>query len=330
MIYLTSPSDGIKQIMHNSSTDILLASQPIYDRSRELFGCELLFRNAEQLTAKEVGDDRATSQVLVNYCTSVVEQADVIQRPVFINISETMLLSGAFFPIAPEKVVLELLETIQVTPQVVAAVIDWQKAGFQFALDDFDFSPAWDDLLPLAKYVKIDVLQGSSGDMCAKRREYAHKNQLWVAEKVETEEVFNAYRDCGFDLFQGYFLAKPKLVLGKAIKSGQAGALEVLQAVNDDNIKVEKLAEVISRNPRLAMQLLKIVNSPACSLNREVQSIRETIVFLGISQVRKWAIILSLLSASDSGLQVCRLILRNVREITSRYADFMSKTSCVR
>ena len=303
--------------MSKQASDILLATQPIYDRNRQLHACELLFRNAQELTARDVGDDLATSQVLVNYCTSVLEQADIMQRPVFINITETLLLSDAFFPISPDKVVLELLETIQVTPEVIAAVKRWQKVGFCFALDDYDFSSNWDPLLPLVRYVKVDVLQIDPATAGARRQGCTIRNQLWIAEKIETEEVFSVCREGGFDLFQGYFLARPKLILGKAIQSKHSSALDVLQAVNDDQIQVEKLAEVISRDPRLAMQLLKIVNSPACSLNREVQSIRETIVFLGIAQVRKWAIILSLLSTSGSGMQICRLVLIRAKTMES-------------
>lgn len=310
--------------MQKVGTEILLASQPIYDRQQNLYGCELLFRSDQQLTAKEVGDDRATSEVLVNYCTSVVEQSDIIQRPVFINISETLLLSEAFFPIHPEKVVLELLETITITPDVIRAVKAWKHEGFRFALDDYEFRPEWEALLPLASYIKVDVLNADPAHLCRKRAEYSGTPALWVAERVETAEAFQAYLDGGFDLFQGYFLARPKTVLGKSIKSDHSSALDIVQAVNDPDIKVEALADVISRDPRLAMQLLKIVNSPACSLNREVQSIRETIVYLGIAQVRKWAIILSLLAASGSGMQVCRLILIRAKTMEN-YAEATGK-----
>lgn len=308
--------------MSDFTTEILLASQPIFDAQHQLYGCELLFRSNHQLTAKEVGDDRATSEVLVNYCSGITEQSEQIQRPVFINLSANLLLSEAFFPIAPERVVLELLEGIEVTPEVLRAVQNWRKEGFRFALDDYDFDPRWDPLLPMVHYIKVDVLDADLDAILAARARVNRKGLHWVAERVETEAVFRHCLDGGFDLFQGYLLARPKPVLGKAIRSDQSSALDIVKAVNEPDIKVEKLAEVISRDPRLAMQLLRIVNSPACSLNREIQSIRETVVYLGIAQVRKWAIILSLLSASSSGPVVCRLLL-----IRAKTMEFLADAS---
>lgn len=304
--------------MSPSHSQILLANQPIYDRNKALFGCELLFRSDQNLTAEQVGDDQATSEVLVNLCTSIIEQSDQLQRPIFINLSESLLISEAFFPIEPERVILELLERIDVTPEAIAAVKRWRKEGFRFALDDFDFDPRWAPLVPLAEFIKVDVLGADPSEIANKRRAtQTDPKTLWIAERVETREAFEAYREDGFDLFQGYFLARPKPVLGKSIRSDQSSALDIIRAVNDPELSMDQLSSVISRDPRLTMQLLRIVNSPACSLNREIETIKETVVYLGVAQVRKWAIILSLLAVNSGSSEICRLILIRAKAMES-------------
>ena len=61
------------------------------------------------------------------------------------------------------------------------------------------------------------MLNADPAHLCKKRAEYSASPALWVAERVETAESFRAYLEGGFDLFQGYFLARPKtVVLGKS------------------------------------------------------------------------------------------------------------------
>src|SRR5690554_5274407 len=120
--------------MKETQQATLLASQPIYNQSGELFAVELLYRSDTGLSALDVGDEFATSELLFNLCTGITKQTEHYQKPVFINVSAEFLLSQRFLPISSDRVVIELVERIQPTPELVDSVRKWRAEGYRFAL----------------------------------------------------------------------------------------------------------------------------------------------------------------------------------------------------
>lgn len=110
--------------------DVLFASQPIYDRQGKVYAHELLYRHEHGITAFEVGDSVATSEVLFNLCTGVLDYVEHHKQPVCINVSTDFLLSGQFLPIAPEHVIIELVERLEPTAEIIEAIKIGSLKGF--------------------------------------------------------------------------------------------------------------------------------------------------------------------------------------------------------
>ncbi len=306
-------TDHPEETPYSDKEEVLLASQGIYDRGKNMYGTELLFRNKRGDSAIDVGESEATSEVLINHCASITRGLDHFKRPAFVNVGRNFLLSEAFFPVDAQFVVVELVERVKVDQEIVDAVRSWKRRGFRFALDDFEFSPSWAPLLELADIVKIDVLDADPNKVYHRKRALEEQYQcLWLAERIETEEVFDYYKEQGFDLFQGYFLARPKTIMGKSIRPHQSSAMEILQVTSMDS-PLDNIASTVEKDPILSLQLLKIINSSLYSLSRPVESVKEAVVFLGVAQLRKWALLLSLLSASDNCAESHRLILSRAK-----------------
>lgn len=304
--------------------DLLMARQPIYDTNSHLYGYELLFRTEDGKTAEGAGFDLATSQVVVNLCTSINTQFETLKQPLFINITKEFLLSDAFFPVEPEAVVLELLENTEVDQKVVEAVVRWQKKGFRFALDDYCFEEKFDPILPYMDFIKVDLLERPLDYILEKVKGLSTLDCKLIAEKVEDKVVLYKCREAGFDLFQGYHLAMPDKVFGKTIKPSYQGVIQVLQKVQSEGITVEELSRAVANEPRLVYQLLRILNSPACRLQRKVENIREAIVYLGITQLKKWTLLILLSSSSCDQTELIRILLTRARAC-ERYAEMSSK-----
>ena len=296
-----------------NSSKTLLASQPIYTVKKDLFGFELFFRHETNLSAQEFGDDLATSEVLLNLCTGITEQFDLYARPMFINLSERFLLSDTFLPLPPHGVVIELPSTIQGSGDVVKAIKNKKAQGFSFALDGFTFDRRVKSLLPLVDYLKVDVLSQSGENLARKMADFTTKQVAWVAQRVETEEQFLSYSELGFSLFQGYFLARPLEVQGYSIRGKINNSIETINAVSQPDIEIEELARIVSKDPHLATQILKVINSPACAIKRSISSLKEGMVYLGLAQVRKWAIMMSMLNSSVSSSGTVRMVLTRAK-----------------
>jgi c-di-GMP phosphodiesterase len=293
----------------------LLASQPIYNVEKDLFGFELLFRHELFDSAKAYGEDLATSHVLLNLCTDINQQINLFSfsRKIFVNLSEGLLLSDAFLPLPPESVVIELPATIRFTDALTAAIKKWKNVGFCFALDGFDFHPRYQPILNEIQYIKVDALSKSVENLSAKMLQIENDSVIWIAEKVETEAQFIEFKKLGFSLFQGYFLARPQAIQGQTVRGKINSSIATINVVSAPEIEIDDMSRVVSRDPSLATQLLKIVNSPACALLRPMGSIRDAIVYLGLIQVRKWIIMMLLLNETASNIGAIHLVLTRAK-----------------
>ncbi|MCL4410250.1 MAG: intracellular signaling protein, partial [Gammaproteobacteria bacterium] len=74
----------------------LFAAQPIYTRDNQIFAYELLYRHDSGLTAFDIGEEVATSELIYNLCTGIAEHVEHFQHPVCINVTADFLLSKAF------------------------------------------------------------------------------------------------------------------------------------------------------------------------------------------------------------------------------------------
>lgn len=285
----------------------LLASQPIYDRQDRIEAVELLYRNDAGESALSVGEYRATSELLFNLGTSVIDQADHYKCDVYINVSADFLLSGAFLPVDPSRVVIELVERITPTPELIHSVHEWHGKGFRFALDDFDFTEAWRPLLDYASVVKVDLSQFTEEVIVHERSKLQGYPVRWLAERVEEESQRNRFMELGFDLFQGYFMARPKLISGRKLDPAGWQLVRVVSLLYQDEPDFDELTEVLSADPNLSISLIKIVNSPFYRSQARISSIREVVVRLGIDHLRQWSTLISALNASST--EQARLVL---------------------
>ncbi|MGB0941959.1 MAG: EAL and HDOD domain-containing protein [Marinomonas sp.] len=289
--------------------DLMMAQQPIFDKKSKLFGYELLFRNNDETMANVIDGEDATSQVLVNLCIGITELETQMRTPYFVNITRDLLMSDAFFPIDPTLVYIEILEDQKITPTFVESVAKWHKAGYRFVLDDYNFDPSYGALFPYIHMVKIDVLHTDPYKHHKQIQALKDKKLILVAEKVEDQKMYDECKELGFDLFQGYYLQKPSIVKGRRINSSMSNALELVSELSDENITVEKVTKLVSKDPRLSYQLLRILNSPICGLQRKVTNLKEAVVFLGLKQIKKWALLITITANSKHSNEIFRFLL---------------------
>lgn len=284
-----------------SDRSALLAAQPIFDRENTIQAVELLFRNDLNQSALEVGENRATTELLFNLCTGITEQTEQYHSPAFINVSEDFLLSQAFLPIEPDEVVIELVERMVPTTTLVDAIRGWHSRGFRFALDDFEFTRAWDPILEFASVIKVDIQTISPEQVQDHQRRLAGYDVRWLAERIEDETTHATYRELGFDLFQGYFYARPAIIYGQRLDPSAIQLARMISLLFRDEPDIQALTDLISGDPGLAISLLKVVNSPIYRSGQPITSLREVVVRLGIVNLRRWVMLFSSVSSASAG-----------------------------
>lgn len=309
--------------------ELMMAQQPIFDKEKELFGYELLFRGQQEQSADFNNPEVATSQVITNLCIGITKLEAQLRQPFFINMTTELVLSDAFFPISPDTVYIEILEDQNITSEFIDAVIAWHKSGFRFVLDDYHFDAAYNELLPYISMIKIDVLATPPNDLKAELAYLSTLGIKLIAEKVEDQTMFDQCIEIGFDYFQGYFLQRPEVVKGRRVDANIQSAIRLVNALQDEQVSIDVVTDLVIQNPTLSYQMLRLINSPVVGVSKEVSSIKEAITYLGLTQLKRWAMLITLSSQSNENNSLLKVLLVRARccELLAQKSEQVSPDS---
>lgn len=271
--------------------EFFLARQPILNRNQDLVAYELLFRNAAHGNANVVDDLSATATVMAH--VSELGLSNVVGDVLgFVNVDSSVLMSDIVGFLPADKVVLELLETIKATPDILARVAELSAAGYTFALDDVvTQSDDVRELLPFARIIKVDIKDMQLETLTMLSRQLKSGNKLLLAEKVETVDEFRTCLDLGFDYFQGYYFARPIILNGKKLSPSQLTILRLLSQIMTDADSRE-IEQTIKHDASLGLNLLRLVNSAGVGASQRIDSIGQALMVLGRTQLQRWLQIL--------------------------------------
>lgn len=271
--------------------DFFLARQPILNRDQHLVAYELLFRDADSGAANVVDHVAATATVMAHVSELGLENV-VGESLGFVNIDAAVLMSDFVGFLPADKVVLEILETVKVTPAIIERIRELSLAGYKFALDDVVVqSEDVRQLLPLAHVIKVDILGVAPDALRSLVVQLRQSGKKLLAEKVETTAEFQACLDLGFDYFQGYYFAKPLILSGKKLAPSQLAIVQLMnQIVSDEDSAV--LEHTIKHDVSLSLNLLRLVNSVGIGGGRHIDSVGQALIVLGRVQLQRWLQIL--------------------------------------
>lgn len=262
-----------------------VARQPIFNRSEHVFGYELLFRSSlvDQFSA---ADGEAASRSVADHLMTV-GQALTAGRPAFINCPCGFLVNDYALLLPQKDTVVEVLETVVPSREVIDACCRLKRAGYTIALDDFSPTPENRALVDVADIVKIDFL-ATPAPMCEELvREFAPRGLQLLAEKIETREDFRRAADLGYAYFQGHFFCRAEIIANKRIPVSKLGCLRLLSLVSQPELDLVELEQLVSAEVAICYKLLHYMNSALFGFRSEIRSIRHAFALLGHNEVRK-------------------------------------------
>ncbi|MDR4494611.1 MAG: EAL and HDOD domain-containing protein [Nitrospirales bacterium] len=291
--------------------DVFVGRQPILGPNLKTIGYEVLYRNCEVDQALFVDDSMATATVLLNTYLDIGLEHVVGAHLAFLNIPEQFLLEKYCEALPKNRVVLEILESVEPTPRVVEALVSLAQQGYTLALDDFVFHTRYQRFLELADIVKVDVLGKTEDQLRNEVRRLRDYRVRLLAEKVETRDMFNLCKDLGFFYFQGYFFYRPSIIKGREIPANRIALLDLLGKIQDPRVPFKQLVEYIRNDLSLSYKVLRYVNSAYVGLPRRVESIDHAACMVGIDRIRTWATLIIMASGKEQPTEI--LIMALVR-----------------
>jgi len=298
-----------------------VARQAIMDRDLEVQGYELFFRDGKRNSFPNIKPDEATSKILTNAHLTLGLEEITGGKIAYLNFFDDTLLSHFPSSLDPEAIVIELIETAPVTDELVASCRRLQGKGFQIALDDHDFDPKWDPLLPFTSIVKIDVSNLSKKVISKHLPKFMRFGIRLVAQKVESYEKLQECMDLGFDLFQGFFFEQPEVIRNRELPAGKMSLIQLMSESAKIEMDYDKINGIIEREASLSYMLLRFINNPAFNKSQQISSLRHALNYMGETEVKKFIALLALANLGDEKPSE----LLNLSLVRAKFCELLSK-----
>lgn len=285
----------------DATRQAVLARQPIVDARGRLHGYELLFRGyVGAPDASGAAPERMALETLVSLFMDIGTQTTLGGYTGYVNAPEQILVGDTLDVLDPARFVVEVLETARPTPAITARCRALRKRGFQVALDDYVLGDPRSEMLGEVDIVKVDLPLVADADLSRLVRELRRHRVTLLAEKVEKRAEYERCLELGFELFQGFFFARPEELTRPAASGAAVAILRVLQEFSA-NPDPAALAHALKPHPELTVRLLRLVNSSIVNPAEEIRGMEHAITFLGLASLRRWLLVLLFVAADDRG-----------------------------
>jgi EAL and modified HD-GYP domain-containing signal transduction protein len=228
----------------------------------------------------------------------------------FINLTRNFLVGNFPILLPANRVVIEILETVESDPQLIDSVSELRKKGFTLALDDVISLDRITPFCGIAAIVKLDLMQIDQVDLPEIVAGVKSSGFRVLAEKVETQADFNLCRRLGVDYFQGYFLCKPNTVRSQKMDSSRLVIMQSLAMLQNQKTSFSDLENILSRDVGLSYKLLRLSNSGYYSFTTEVKSLRQAIALIGLNTMRGWMSLIMMSSMVDKPPELTNIALQ--------------------
>lgn len=293
--------------------EVYVGRQPILNKKLEVFAYELLYRDNQHKNVYLAGnDDYATSEVINSFLQFGINDLSE-GKPCFINFTETLLENTVPTFLQPELMVIEVLESVRPTDQIIKNCQSLKKLGYRIALDDFEFQEQDDNfqkLIHLADIIKIDIQKTSKAEQLRIMKRLQKTPIVFLAEKVETREEYVQCVKDGYTYFQGYFFSKPVILSTKDLPVLHHNLFILISELSKEEPDIDKITQYIESDVSLSYKLLRLLNSQAIGLVYQIKSIKQSIVLLGLIELRKWIYVISFRERYDKSDRLTEEVIK--------------------
>ncbi|MDY6227358.1 MAG: EAL domain-containing protein [Clostridium sp.] len=279
--------------------DIFIARQGIYDKNGKVVAYELLYRNSMKNSYNPLVEDDVSTYKVIENISSFGLDILTNKKRAFVNFSEALIMKDIATLLPKENVVIEVLETVNPSEEIINKLLSLKDLGYYIALDDVVEVEHIVKFIGVIDIVKVDFRLATS----EARKKIAYicnkYNIDMLAEKVETSEELNEAKELGYIYFQGYYYSKPSIFLGKDIAVKNTSIFMLLVELIKENYDIDKVEYIMKTDVALTYKFLKFINSSYFNFLQEIKSIRQAIILIGRAELRKWLSILTVVEMSS-------------------------------
>ncbi|MFN3415167.1 MAG: EAL and HDOD domain-containing protein [Caldimonas sp.] len=277
--------------------NIALSYSPMVDRSRKIVATRLTvssLRTQETLKADHL-------------LAAIAEVWPEGGQPVSLNVMSETLLNDLLRAKPLSSVMVEIPSFIACDPANTQAIAQLHANGNTLLLHGRPPSLLPREILPCFKHSIIDLaddrrkneIPGHVEPGAVRHMGFIQSNVRTVAE-MEGSFARGALAILGWPIEE--VTGAAAAAGGRSGQPDMAVLVELIRRV-DEGEDIDKLEAVLKRDPSLAYQLMRYINSPAFGLSVEIGSFRHAIMLLGYKRLKRWLALLLATASKDVNMR---------------------------
>jgi EAL and modified HD-GYP domain-containing signal transduction protein len=275
---------GIMSNDNNNSNiaPLIIARQPIFDRSHHLWGYELI----PVLGPGEPG--RASVAVDLAASTYVGLQ-EVLDRgkKIVVRFSEKCILEDLPYALPPGRAVIRISGVKKFGAELQETLRRLKGDGCLIFVEVGD-TPVDKSLLSMVDFSWVSVEGRNRNEILTLLKELKPYGSGVVAARVNDQRMLGICKESGFELFQGSFFKQPETISVKKVSSTQASRFQIIRMIEQEDPDFAELAKIIGSDVSIGFRLFTFINSASFGFRQKISSIREAITMLGWHKVKSW------------------------------------------
>jgi EAL and modified HD-GYP domain-containing signal transduction protein len=269
--------------------DMMVVPKPIFTASKNVEGYQLSFQVGNALTGQGLNStlNLSVQSPFFEFINEIGLDVLTTNKTVFVPVSDIILASNIEQVCRADRSLVALLISNHNTLSEanLQRIIHFKKMGFKIAFRGFSDASVLEPFLPYADYIFAHYDNDKLMPVMFMVRSGGYPIKV-IATDVDTVDVFNRTAALKIDYFRGRFYKTPALSEGNAVSPLQVNYLQLLNQVNSDDFDFEKFTKVVQRDPSLAIQFLKMVNSS--QMRQEIKSLRHAAALVGQNEIKRW------------------------------------------
>jgi len=263
-------------------TPAYIGRKPVIDNNKKIHAYELNF------FPKNVSSEELSAKLLVDTFGYFGLERLVDDKLALIVVSKKILMSELIESIEDEQVVFVLCDKIELDESVVARCEELRLKGFSLGY----YCSSGDNEFTDRLYRSIDILNIDAKkcglDYLKQKIKSMNKYSFEiVAQNVNSDRDFIAYKKLSISLYSGYFFSKPELFKGKKVDPSVTTTLNVVKLLQR-NESTKKIEEELLNSTALVVGILQFINSAKFSTKSPVQSLSHAINLVGRNRLIQW------------------------------------------
>lgn len=285
---------------HDTTERLAIALQPIHDTAYRHVADRLVYPRPPTS-----GDDPVsrTAQALSAAVYELDEGQRLGTRPLFVDLPAEWLVRQDLLPTPADQLVIGLAADLALTPELVDALGRIRERGYRIAAPDSDR-----DLAAFADIIRLPAEALADDEVVTA---WQARGKRLLVEDIQTHEQLERARTLGVDYLNGRYLSDPRFLASRpgARHGNRAALLRLINELYREDADLQRLFELILQMPQLHVAILRRANSSHFSHGAQHSELKRAMQVIGLNELRKLVMTLSLANEMPSSRITLRLAL---------------------